>query len=234
MDWAALEAAHAQEPLPHGQDIVRLDGVPEDVRLRHAALLPEPGPDGLPGGAGLTRERARHGLGSHLHCAPTTQLDGPLRAGLLDGADLARLAAPAARLLAYLGAAARRTDALPEIAEARALLAGLVRTGLGTDPAAWHGVARRLTDLDPEWNPITTAEALLAAQQGCVGPGVTPPGRGRWQAVRSWGPARGVSRTSSPGYPNVRVGVMAYAAVRAAALSLVPGVERPLSPWGYQ
>ncbi|MFF9002172.1 hypothetical protein ACF1GW_22705 [Streptomyces achromogenes] len=93
VDWAALEAAHAREPLPHRQDIVRLDGVPEDVRLRHAALLPEPGPDGLPGGARLTRERARHGLGDHLHCAPATQLDGPLRTGLLDCADLVRLAA---------------------------------------------------------------------------------------------------------------------------------------------
>jgi hypothetical protein len=163
VDWAALEAAHAQEPLPHWQDIVRLDGVPEDVRLRHAELLPEPGPDGLPGGARLTRERARYGLGDHFRCAPTTQLDGLLRAGLLGGADLVRLAAPAARLLAYLGAAARRTDAPPEAAEARALLADLVRTELGTDPAAWDRVARRLTGLDPEWNPNTTAEALLAA-----------------------------------------------------------------------
>ncbi|WP_436952714.1 hypothetical protein [Streptomyces sp. SudanB182_2057] len=163
VDWAALEAAHAQEPLLYWQDIVRLDGVPEDVRLRHAALLPEPGPDGLPGGARLTRERARYGLGGHFHCAPTTQLDGLLTAGLLDGTDLIRLAAPAARILAYLGAAARRTDAPREAAEARALLADLVRCGLGTDPAAWHRVARRLTGLDPEWDPASTVEALLAA-----------------------------------------------------------------------
>ncbi|MFF9001162.1 hypothetical protein ACF1GW_28765 [Streptomyces achromogenes] len=163
VDWAALEAAHAQKPLPYWQDVIRLDGVPEDVRLRHAALLPEPGPDGLPGSARLTRERARHGLGGHFHCAPATQLDGLLTAGLLDGADLVRLAAPAARLLAYLGAAARRTDAPPEATEARALLADLVRCGLGTDPAAWHRVARRLTGLDPEWDPLSTVEALLAA-----------------------------------------------------------------------
>ncbi|WP_405453941.1 hypothetical protein OG350_36215 [Streptomyces achromogenes] len=163
VDWPALEAAHAQEPLPYWQDIIRLDGVPEDVRLRHAALLPEPGPDGLPGSARLTRERARHGLGGHVHCPPTTQLDGLLTAGLLDGADLVRRATPAARLLAYLGAAARRTDAPPEAAEARALLADLVRSELGTDPVAWRRVARRLTGLDPEWDPVSTVEALLAA-----------------------------------------------------------------------
>jgi len=163
VDWAALEAAHAQEPLPYWQDIVRLDGVPEDVKLRHAALLPEPGPDGLPGSARLTRERARHGLGGQFHCAPTTQLDGLLTAGLLDGADLVRLAAPAALLLAYLGAAARRTDAPPQAAEARTLLADLVRARLGTDPTAWGRVAERLTGLDPEWNPNSTVEALLAA-----------------------------------------------------------------------
>ncbi|MFH9938997.1 hypothetical protein ACH4OT_06695 [Streptomyces murinus] len=162
VDWAALEAAHAQEPLPYWQDIVRLDGVPEDVRLRYAASLPEPGPDGLRGGARLTRERARYGLGGHFHCAPSTQLDGLLTAGLLDGTDLVRLAAPATLLLAYLGSAARRTDAPPGAAEARTLLADLVRSGLGADPAAWHRVAARLTGLDPEWDPVSTVEALLA------------------------------------------------------------------------
>ncbi len=162
VDWPALEAAHAQEPLPYWQDIVRLDGVPEDVRLRYAASLPEPGPDGLRGGARLTRERARFGLGGHFHCAPSTQLDGLLTAGLLDGTDLVRLAAPAALLLAYLGSAARRTDAPPGAAEARTVLADLVRSGLGTDPAAWHRVAARLTGLDPEWDPVSTVAALLA------------------------------------------------------------------------
>jgi hypothetical protein len=161
VDWAALEAAHAQEALPHWRDIVRAVGVPEDIQLRHAALLPEPGPDGLPGSPQLTRERARHGLGSHFHCAPSTQLDGLLTAGLLNSADLIRRAAPAARMLTYLGAATRRTDAPPQTAEAHTLLTDLVRTTLGTNPAAWHRVAERLTGLDPEWNPLTTVEALL-------------------------------------------------------------------------
>ncbi|MFI5571909.1 hypothetical protein ACIA6T_32155 [Streptomyces sp. NPDC051740] len=96
VDWAALEAAHAEEPLPYWRDIVRLDGVPEDVRL-----------------------------------------------------------------LTCLGAAARRTDAPPRAAEARALLTDLVRTGLGTGPAAWRRAAERLTGLDPEWNALSTVEALL-------------------------------------------------------------------------
>ncbi|WP_158718737.1 hypothetical protein [Streptomyces griseus] len=161
VDWVALEAAHAQDPLPHWQDLVGLDGVPEDVRLRHAALLPEPGPDGLPGGARPTRERARHGLGGLYHCAPSTQIDGLLAAGLLDGTDLVRLASPAVRILAHLGAAGRRTDAPPGTAEARAVLAGLVRSALGTDPAAWRRVAGRLTGLDPSWDPFSTVESLL-------------------------------------------------------------------------
>ncbi|WP_225804063.1 hypothetical protein [Streptomyces sp. NK15101] len=185
VDWTALEAAHAREPLPYWRDIVRLDGVPEDVRLRHAALLPEPGPDGMPGGARLTRERARHGLGGLFHCAPSTQLDGLLTARLLDGADLVRLAAPATRLLAYLGAAARRTDAPPGAAEARALLAELVHSELGTDPAAWRRVAERLTGLDPEWDPASTVETLLADRRTSAGrvrpcggrAGITAPAR---------------------------------------------------------
>lgn len=161
VDWAALEAAHAEDPLPYWSDVVRLDGVPEEVRLRHAALLPEPGPDGLSGSARLTRERARHGLGTLFHCAPATQLDGLLSAGLLTGADLLRQAAPAARILAYLSGAARRTDAPPGAAEARTGLAELVRSRLGTDEAAWTRVAERLTGHDPEWEPMSPVTALL-------------------------------------------------------------------------
>ncbi|MFH8342006.1 hypothetical protein [Streptomyces sp. AM6-12] len=73
-----------------------------------------------------------------------------------------RLATPAPRLLAYLGSAARRTDTPPEAAEARAVLADRVRSGLGTDPAARRRVAERLTGLDPEWDPHSTVAALLA------------------------------------------------------------------------
>ncbi|MFD0340442.1 hypothetical protein ACFVH0_17460 [Streptomyces sp. NPDC127117] len=164
VDWAALEAAHAEDPLPYWSDVVRLDDVPEEVRLRHAALLPEPGPDGLSGSVRLTRERARHGLGGLFHCAPATQLDGLLAAGLLTGADLLRSAAPAARILAYLGGTARRTDAPPEATTARTGLAELVHSRLGTDETAWTHVAERLTGQDPEWEPMSPVTALLS---GC-------------------------------------------------------------------
>ncbi|MFI6878201.1 hypothetical protein ACIBL6_32645 [Streptomyces sp. NPDC050400] len=161
VDWPAVEAAHAADPIPYWPDVVRLDETPEDVRLRYAALLPEPGPDGLPGRAALTRERARYGLAGHFHCAPATQVDGLLAADLLTGSDLLHLAAPAGRLLAYLGGAARRTDAPPGAAAARTELAGLVRSRLGTDPAAWTRVAGRLTGVDPGWEPMATVAALL-------------------------------------------------------------------------
>ncbi|MCX5111945.1 hypothetical protein OOK13_26035 [Streptomyces sp. NBC_00378] len=161
VDWAALEAAHAEEPIPYWSDVVRLDDVPEEVRLRHAALLHEPGPDGLSGSVRLTRERARHGLGGLFHCAPATQLDGLLAAGLLTGADLLRSAAPAARILTYLSGTARRTDAPPGAAAARTGLAELVRSRLGTDERAWARVAERLTGQDPEWEPMSPVAALL-------------------------------------------------------------------------
>ncbi|MFG3529067.1 hypothetical protein ACGF8B_20260 [Streptomyces sp. NPDC047917] len=161
VDWAALEAAHAEDPFAYWSDVVRLDEVPEEVRLRHAALLPEPGPDGLSGSVRLTRERARYGLGGPFHCAPATQLDGLLAAGLLSGADLLWSAAPAARILAYLSGTARRTDAPPEAAAARAGLAELVRSRLGTDGAAWARVAERLTGHAPEWEPMSPVAALL-------------------------------------------------------------------------
>ncbi|MFE7105537.1 hypothetical protein ACFU98_11085 [Streptomyces sp. NPDC057575] len=161
VDWAALEAAHAEDPIPYWSDVVRLDEAPEEVRLRHAALLGEPGPDGLSGSVRLTRERARHGLGGLYHCTPTAQLDGLLTAGLLTGADLLSQAAPAARILAYLSGTARRTDAPPEAAAARTGLAELVRSRLGTDERAWARVADRLTGQDPEWEPMSPVAALL-------------------------------------------------------------------------
>ncbi|MEU9057341.1 hypothetical protein AB0D13_00230 [Streptomyces sp. NPDC048430] len=166
VDWEALEAAHEQDPLPYWGDLINLPGAPEDVRMRHAALLPEPGPDGLPEGERLTRERARHGLGGQYHCPPATQLDGLLTSGLLTGADLLSLATPAVRMLAYLNAAGRRTDAPAEAAAARAELAVLVRTRLGTDGAAWARVARRLTGGATEWEPLSTVTALLSRRAG--------------------------------------------------------------------
>ncbi|MFH9613934.1 hypothetical protein ACH4MM_09395 [Streptomyces pratensis] len=161
VDWRALEAAHRQDPLPYWRDVINLPDVPEDVRMRHAALVPEPGPDRPDASARLSRERAGHGLGNDYHCSPLTQLDWLLTAGRLTGTDLLDLATPAVRMLAYLNGAGRRTDAPPEAAQARAALADLVRTRLGTDRTAWARVAKRLTGGTAEWESLSTVSALL-------------------------------------------------------------------------
>ncbi|MFI9724300.1 hypothetical protein ACIHFE_32465 [Streptomyces sp. NPDC052396] len=161
-DWQALEAAHQEEPLPHWEQLVKLPDAPAELLLRHAALVREPGPNGLAQGACLTRARARHGLAGLYHCAPVTQLDGLLDSGILTGSDLLHLAAPAALMLAYLGSAARRTDAPAEAGAALTELAGLVRARLGTDAAAWTRVTNRLTGRDPQWEPMSPVALLLS------------------------------------------------------------------------
>ncbi|MFG2616800.1 hypothetical protein ACGFXC_04195 [Streptomyces sp. NPDC048507] len=166
IDWAALEAAHAREPLPHWERIVNRADAPADLRLRHAALVAEPGPDGLPDGAALTRARARYGLGGLHHCPLTTQLDGllapgPHAPGPLTAADLLHVVAPAALVLAYLNGAARRTDAPPQAHAALAGLTALVADRLGSDAEAWARVAGRLTGRDPGWDPLSPVAALL-------------------------------------------------------------------------
>ncbi|WP_435179225.1 hypothetical protein [Actinacidiphila sp. bgisy145] len=160
VDWQALEAAHQEEPLPHWEDLIGMG--PLELRLRHPHMLPEPGPDGLPDGAAATLARARHGLAGHYHCAAATQIDGLLASGLLTAADLLHEAAPAALLLDYLGSAARRPDAPPQAAAALAELADLVRSRLGSAPAAWARVDERLTGRDPRWAPQSTVADLLA------------------------------------------------------------------------
>ncbi|MGW1893939.1 hypothetical protein ACWCP6_27345 [Streptomyces sp. NPDC002004] len=161
VDWGALEAAHEQEPLPHWERLVNHPDAPAHLRMRYAVRVREPGPHGLADGVELTRARARHGLGGLYHCPLTTQLDGLLTSGNLTGADLLHLAAPAALMLAYLGAAARRTDAPAEAGTALSELAGLVRTRLGTDEEGWARVAGRLTGRDPGWEPISPVVELL-------------------------------------------------------------------------
>ncbi|MEW2453106.1 hypothetical protein [Streptomyces albus] len=151
VDWTALEAAHRQEPLPYWEDLVNLPGVPAGVRLRHVALVREPGPDGLPEGAEVTRARARHGLGGLYHWPAAVQFDGLLASGVLSAGDLLHVAAPAAQVLAYLNSAARRGDAPAPAGEALRELAVLVRSRLGTDAAAWRRVTARLTGRDAQW-----------------------------------------------------------------------------------
>ncbi|MFD7628238.1 hypothetical protein ACFV7Q_19730 [Streptomyces sp. NPDC059851] len=162
VDWQALEAAHEEDPLPQWSSLVNHPDAPTGLRLRHAGLVHEPGPEGLPDGPELTRARARHGLGTLWSCALTTQLDGLLASGHLGAADLLHQVAPAARVLAYLGGASRRTDAPAAAAEALAELTALVGTRLGTDPEAWERIVGRLTGRDPQWDGMSTVAALFA------------------------------------------------------------------------
>ncbi|MFB0633278.1 hypothetical protein [Streptomyces sp. AB3(2024)] len=162
IDWEAVEAAHTEEPLPHWGWVVNHVDAPQGLRLRHAALFREPGPDGLPGGAELTRARTRYGLGGLYHCPLPTQLDGLLASGMLTGTDLLEVAAPAALMLAYLSGATRRTDAPEQAHAALAALTALVATRLGSDPEAWRRVTDRLTGRDPAWEPLSPVAALLA------------------------------------------------------------------------
>ncbi|MFE9636104.1 hypothetical protein [Streptomyces sp. NPDC006463] len=161
IDWQAVETAHAEEPLPNWPYIVRHPDAPAALRLRHAELLEEPGPDGLPDGPELTRARARYGLGGRYHCAAATQFDGLLATGGLDASDLLHEAAPAALVLAYLSGASRRADAPPQTKAALEVLAGLVAARLGTDPEAWERVAARLTARDPHWTWLSPVANLL-------------------------------------------------------------------------
>ncbi|MEU3778917.1 hypothetical protein AB0F11_38085, partial [Streptomyces sp. NPDC032472] len=162
IDWDAVESAHAEDPLPQWSYIVRHPDAPAALRLRHAELVEEPGPDGLPDGPALTRARARYGLGGLYGCAAATQFDGLLASGHLEVADLMHEVAPAAVVLAYLSGAARRADAPPQVPAALEALAGLVAARLGTDPEAWARVTTRLTDRDPHWDPLSPIASLLA------------------------------------------------------------------------
>lgn len=161
-DWQALAAAHEEEPLPYWEQLINLPDVPAELRIRYAALIREPGPNGLAEGVEQTRARARHGLGCLFHCATVTQLDGLLDSDILSGADLLHLAAPAALTLAYLNSAARRTDAPAGAHTALTELADLVRSRLGTDAEAWARVIDRLTGRDPAWEPMSPVAALLS------------------------------------------------------------------------
>ncbi|MFH7595652.1 hypothetical protein WDV06_11200 [Streptomyces racemochromogenes] len=161
VDWEVLAAAHEEDPLPNWKFLVNLPGAPAAIRLRYAALLHEPGPDGLPDGPEATRARARHGLAGLHHDPPVVQFDGMLASGHLTGDDLVHAVAPAGQVLAYLGTAARRADAPPRARAALTALAALVGDRLAADPGAWGRVTARLTGRDPDWDPVSPVAGLL-------------------------------------------------------------------------
>ncbi|MFF4643486.1 hypothetical protein [Streptomyces sp. NPDC001389] len=162
VDWEALAEAHEEEPIPHWGHLVNLRSAPAGLRIRYAALLPEPGPDGLPDGPDATRARARYGLAGLHHCPPATQLDGLLASGGLTGDDLLHTAAPAARILAYLNTAARRADAPPQAGAVLTGLGALVGSRLAADPGTWDRAVARLAGRDSHWDPVSPVSALLS------------------------------------------------------------------------
>ncbi|MEU2158175.1 hypothetical protein ABZ532_24745 [Streptomyces sp. NPDC019396] len=160
-DWDALEAEHKRDPLPHWDQVVNLPDAPLALKLRHARLLPEPAHDRLPLSLELTRARLRHGVGGPHHQPLTRQLDVLLEAGHLSGHYLVHEAAPATLVLWYLNAALRRADAPARIPAAVEAAAALVRDRLGTDREAWRRVTARLTERDPDWDPLAPVASLL-------------------------------------------------------------------------
>ncbi|MEU5162638.1 hypothetical protein AB0G74_23930 [Streptomyces sp. NPDC020875] len=163
-DFPGLEAAHAREPIPAWETVVRNARAPHDLQLRHAALLPVPTRRTPPADRALTLARLRHGLGNWIRGPVDVLYDDLLRDGRITGRELVLETAPAATVLAWLNRARRRDDTPgKEIANALAAVAELLRTTLGDDPAAWHRTFARLTEQTPGQYLLTPLPELLAA-----------------------------------------------------------------------
>jgi hypothetical protein len=161
IDWALLEAEHAREPFQRlWGALLHLGSPPREVldRQRHVLrgyLRVRPGPEAIPWNIPAATAPG----------ALTALLDEVLEENALSGRRLARETSPAARVLRYLEASRRRPGAPSSAAAARTELAALIRSRLGSDPAAWRLVLRRLTGREPGWNELTDIEALLTVPQ---------------------------------------------------------------------
>ncbi|MGY0057473.1 hypothetical protein ACWY4P_13050 [Streptomyces sp. LZ34] len=168
IDWAYLEAEHAREPFEFWSAVVTHATTPSAVAARHAdAILGDrrgsyrrrPVRD-----AEIARGMARRGLGSSDWRAMTLRADRMLADGLLTADDLVSVAAPADRVLGYLGGALRRPDAPPQARAATERIAELVATHLDGDDdpdGAWQRVYARLAGQDPRWPRSSSIEATL-------------------------------------------------------------------------
>ncbi|KAK1182955.1 hypothetical protein B7755_035385 [Streptomyces sp. NBS 14/10] len=168
IDWAYLEAEHAREPFEFWSVVVGRATTPSAVAARHAdAILgdrrgsyrarPVRDPE-------IARGMARHGLRASDWRAITLRADRLLADGLLTDRDLVSVAAPADRILGYLGSALRRPDAPPQARAATERIAELVAVHLdgSADPdAAWQRTYARLTGQDPRWPRASSIEATL-------------------------------------------------------------------------
>ncbi|MES4902898.1 MULTISPECIES: hypothetical protein [unclassified Streptomyces] len=168
IDWAYLEAEHAREPFTFWSVVVGHATTPSAVAARHAdAILRDrragyrrrPARD-----AEIARGMIRHGLRASDWRAITSRADRLLADGLLTDRDLVSVAAPADRILGYLGSALRRPDAPPQTRAATERIAELVAVHLdgSDDPdAAWQRTYARLTGQDPRWPRSSSIEATL-------------------------------------------------------------------------
>ncbi|MDX3230021.1 hypothetical protein [Streptomyces sp. ME19-01-6] len=168
IDWAYLEAEHAREPFGFWSAVVGHATAPSAVAARHAdAILGDRRPSYRRRPARdpeVARGMARHGLRASDWRAITLRADRLLADGLLTDRDLVSAAAPADRILGYLGSALRRPDAPPQARAATERIAGLVATHLdgSDDPdAAWQRAYARLAGQDPQWPRSSSIEATL-------------------------------------------------------------------------
>ncbi|MFI0732051.1 hypothetical protein ACH4S9_24120 [Streptomyces sp. NPDC021225] len=168
IDWAYLEAEHAREPFPHWSVVVAHAATPSAVAARHAdAIMRDPRGSSRQRpvrDAEIARGMARHGLGGADWRSITMRADQLLTDGLLTDRDLVSAAAPADRVLGYLGSALRRPDAPPAARAAAERVAELVAAHLdgADDPdAAWQRVYSRLAGQDLRWQGASSIEATL-------------------------------------------------------------------------
>lgn len=168
IDWAYLEAEHAREPFPHWSVVVAHAVTPSAVAARHAdAILRDPRGSHRQRpvrDAEIARGMARHGLGGADWRSITMRTDQLLTDGLLTDRDLVSVAAPAERILGYLGSALRRPDAPPGARAAAERVAELVAVHLDGDDdpgAAWQRAYARLAGQDPRWPGPSSIEATL-------------------------------------------------------------------------
>ncbi|WP_086860488.1 MULTISPECIES: hypothetical protein [Streptomyces] len=168
IDWAYLEAEHAREPFDFWSVVVGHATAPTAVAARHAdAILADPRPSyrNRPvRDPEIARGMVRHGLRASDWRAITLRADRLLADGLLTDRDLVSVAAPADRILGYLGSALRRPDAPAQARAATERIAELVAVHLdgSADPdAAWQRTYARLTGQDPRWPRSSSIEATL-------------------------------------------------------------------------
>ncbi|MGW4894533.1 hypothetical protein ACWEQL_20005 [Kitasatospora sp. NPDC004240] len=163
-DWDVLEAEHARQPFAVWSQLIDHPATPEEVALRHRAVLRAPDVIRWWDTPALFAARTAQGVGRLDDGPLAVVLDEALRRGLLTGRDLIHRAVPGARVLRYLsGALAREDSPWEPVADAADALAELVRAA---DPADWGRLYAGLTGQLAGWKDGVTVARLLDAAAG--------------------------------------------------------------------